>query len=351
MGDSRTNVGDWETVSNAANSNQTDFTLFTADMVADGSVPSQWNDWFDYGSSFLENNLVYHSIGNHECYGNGETIYPNLFTLPENSSNTEYYYSFTFGNTVFICLDTEESQTGTYASTQHSWLINVLEENQDKTWKIVWFHRPFYTTGGHAGEMDYKMDTWFDTFDTYGVDMLFSGHDHMYERSKPVQKNYTMVDEYGSKPEQGRCQIVCGGAGAPLRTPGTASWLEVAAKKFHYCKVDINGDDLNFKVFDENNVQFDELNLHKEENVSSNENILNLVTSVYPNPTTNQITIFNDNSDLSQITIYNVMGQNVSSFTKLHEDGENRIAIDLSQLPEGLYIIKSKVSTYKVFKN
>ena len=349
MGDSRTYVLDWQAVSNAANTHNTDFTLFTGDIVGDGSVNADWNAWFKYGDDFLENNLVYHTIGNHECRGNGETIYPNIFTLPKNPSNTQYYYSFTFGNAVFICLNTEEGETGTNVTTQYNWLLDVLKGNKDKMWKFVWLHRPFYTTGNHAGEMDYKMDTWFDAFDTYGVDMIFSGHDHMYERTKPVQKNGTVVAEYGSNPDQGRCQIVCGGAGAPLYTPGTATWLETSAKKFHYCKIDIDGYDLNLEVYDENNIQFDALSLHKN-SVSVEEYNLNTTISIYPNPTNNKITIKGDNSEISEIRIYNMQGQDFSLSVKPVKNGKNSIVVDLSNLPSGMYLLRTQNTTHKVFK-
>ncbi len=350
MGDSRTYVSDWRDVSNAANVNSTDFTLFTGDIVSDGSDVEDWNDWFDFGEEFLEQNLVFHTIGNHECRGGGETVYPNIFTLPTNPTGTEYYYSFTYGNAVFICLDTEEDDTESVRSIQYNWLVDVLTENQDKTWKIVWFHRPFYTTGSHAGEMDYKMNTWFDAFDTYGVDMIFNGHDHMYERTKPVQKDGIVVDEYGSNPGQGRCQIVCGGAGAPLYTPGNADWLETSAKKFHYCKIEIDGYDLNLEVYDENNTQFDDLMLHKDI-VSVKELGLSSTVSVYPNPTSNQITIKGDKTEISRIKIYNTQGQDYSQLVKLIKNSENSIVVDLSKLPLGLYFLSTQNTTHKILKN
>lgn len=349
MGDSRTYVEDWHDVSIAANVNKTDFTLFMGDIVADGSVPEDWNNWFEYGEDFIANNLVYHSIGNHECKGNGEEVYPNVFVLPENVNGSEYYYSFTFGNAVFICLDSEEFETGSLGYVQNNWLINILSENSDKTWKIVWFHRPFYTTGSHAGEMNDKMDTWFDTFDTFGVDLIFNGHDHMYERTKPVQKNGKVVSEYGSKSEHGRCQVVCGGAGAPLYAPGSASWLETAAKKFHYCKIDIDGNNLSFKVFDETNTQFDALELYKNYTVSASENQVNTRINLYPNPTNSEITVYGDQTEISEIRIFNLQGQDFSSFIKQKSKSESEIQIDLSKLPTGLYLLKTKTNTHKVF--
>jgi len=350
MGDSRSYVEDWRNISSAANTNQTDFTLFTGDIVSVGGDTEDWNEWFEYGEDFLSENLVYHSIGNHECRSDGAPVYANNFCLPENPAGTEYYYSFTYGNAVFICLDTEEDETPTEGSVQYSWLKEVLQANQDKTWKIVWFHCPFYTTGEHAGEMDSKMDTWFDAFDTYGVDMIFNGHDHMYERTKPVQKNGKVVDEYGSATNQGRCQIVCGGAGAPLYSPGTADWLETAAKKYHYCKIQINGDTLKFEAYDNSNILFDELTIVKKA-TSISKQALNEHVEIYPNPTNNQVIIKGENLKISEIKFYNASGQDFSQSVKLSQSSNTIVVADLSKLPQGVYFVKVQKKTYKVFKN
>jgi len=350
MGDSRTYVADWRDISNAANTNNTDFTLFTGDIVSNGGHTDGWNDWFEYGEDFLEKNLVYHTIGNHECRSGGVDVYANIFCMPENPAGTKFYYSFTYGNAVFICLDTEEGSTPTDIAIQYSWLKDVLQANQDKTWKIVWFHRPFYTTGSHSGEMNSKMDTWFDAFDTYGVDMIFNGHDHMYERTKPIQKNTKVVDEYGSDAGQGRCQIVCGGAGAPLYNPGNANWLAASAKKFHYCKIEIDGNDLSLEVYDENNTMFDDLSLHKDVVSSVKEPGLVSEVSIYPNPTSDKITVVGNRFEISKIKIYNAQGQDFSQLVKFVKKGENGIIADLSALPLGLYFLKTQHTTHKIFK-
>ncbi len=350
MGDSRSYVADWRDVSNAANKNKTDFTLFTGDIVSNGGDVEDWNEWFEYGEDFLSKNLVYHCIGNHECRSDGAPVYANNFCLPENNSKTKYYYSFTYGNAVFICLDTEEGSTPTDISVQNTWLKNTLETYKDKTWKFVWFHRPFYTTGEHAGEMDDKMDTWFDTFDTYGVDMIFNGHDHMYERTKPVQKNGKVVDEYGSAPNQGRCQIVCGGAGAPLYSTGSADWLEVGAKEHHYCKIEINENTLEFKVYDKNNKVFDELTIKKELTTIPEQKLKSPV-KIFPNPTNNQIVIKGNDLNISKIKFYNTHGQEFSRDVQFSKSGKNIVIADLSKLPAGIYFIHILSKTYKVLKN
>ncbi len=118
-GDSRTNLGDWETAADKLATESVDFHLFLGDHVNLGSSTTDWNNWYNRGSSFLENTLIYHTGGNHD-YG---TIYKNQFVLPDD----ERWYSFEFGNTLFICLFSEG-----YFSTQHTWLVNELSTTDKK---------------------------------------------------------------------------------------------------------------------------------------------------------------------------------------------------------------------------
>lgn len=262
MGDSRSNVVDWQSIANAANVYDVAAVLFVGDIINDGSVNADWDGWFDYGVDIIKDKLFYHTLGNHETYNGGTTKYLNNFVMPDADTGTELYYSFEYGNAIFINLNSQAAWDG----TQLAWLQNTLINNQDKTWKIVWFHRPFYTTGSHAGEMDAYFTTWWQTFDDYGVDLVFNGHDHMYERTKPINRNISTtipVAEYGSDPGQGRCQIVTGGAGAPLSPVGTAWWLELGASSLHYCKLDIDGIDISITVFDETQTVIDHFTLSK----------------------------------------------------------------------------------------
>ena len=62
-------------------------------------------------------------------------------------------------------------------------------------------------------------DSWWQTFDDYGIDMILNGQAHNYQRTKPINRNIDTenpVEKYGSNPEQGRCQINLGGAGAEI---------------------------------------------------------------------------------------------------------------------------------------
>jgi len=78
---------------------------------------------------------------------------------------------------------------------------------------------------------------------------------------------------------------------------------------------------------------------------SGNSNI-----EIFPNPTKNQITIVGGTHDLEDLKIYNVLGQDVTIFTKKINSNKSKRIIDLSKLSEGTYYIKTKTTANKVYK-
>ncbi len=252
-GDTRTRVNIWNKVSNVIEN--TDFSLFLGDLVEDGSNDSLWENWYDYGKIFLSKNLIFHSIGNHD-YPND--IYLNQFVLPGN----ELYYSFNYGNALFICLNSENPAD----LTQYTWLLNTLEINKTKTWKFVFFHRPFFTNGGHQGEMNAYFDTWWKTFDDYGVDMIFNGHTHNYQRTIPINRFSTQTSPpipYGDKPEDGRCQVISGGAGAPLVTASSEWFTKISYEIDEFCRIYIKERKLTLVAKNSNGIVIDYLIIQK----------------------------------------------------------------------------------------
>ena len=262
MGDSRDNMDVWEQIAGLAKTKNAAFTIFNGDIVADGDDHSLWNNWFYAGRHFLQNNLIYHSMGNHDASNVG--YYQNTFDLPQvNGSNL--YYSFVYGNALFICLNSESAND----TAQYNWLKNTLEiqkNNPKIIWKIAFDHRPFYTIGGHANEMDEHFDTWWKAFDDYGVDIICSGHDHMYERSKPINRNVSTnepVTTYGNCVNEGRCQIVCGGAGAPLYK-GKKDWfIEKHSSVHNFVQFQIKGNSLHGTAYSNANTVIDSFTIVK----------------------------------------------------------------------------------------
>lgn len=278
IGDSRSNPDEWQIISQAIP--DSDFTLFMGDIVNSGSSSSDWEKWFEYGKEFISREPIYHTIGNHDTDNSprGYDNYLGLFNMPGN----ELYYSFTYGNAVFICLNSLEAVN----ASQYSWLLQTLETNKNQTWKVVFFHKPFYTSPTHTGEMNSYFHTLWKAFDDYGVDILLNGHTHNYQRTKPINRKISRissVETYGCGDGQGRCQIVVGNAGAPLSPAASSSlwWLDNSVSKRHFCNIEIDGDVLTFKAMDANNVVFDEFILDKSSSDITFRVDLNEVTDLY----------------------------------------------------------------------
>lgn len=82
-------------------------------------------------------------------------------------------------------------------------------------------------------------------------------------------------------------------------------------------------------------------------------NIQQLVNSqveIYPNPATNQFIIKGSSSELEEIVLYNTLGQNVTSLINLINTNETQLVIDLSKLNKGMFYVKTKTTTNKVYK-
>ena len=98
--------------------------------------------------------------------------------------NGELYYSFSAEGVRFIALES------TYLELkQVVWLEKQLKESQED-WKIVYFHHPLYCSAGRHGSDVGLREKLEPLFVAYNVSVVFTGHDHVYERIKP-QKDIT----------------------------------------------------------------------------------------------------------------------------------------------------------------
>jgi acid phosphatase type 7 len=116
------------------------------------------------------------------------------------ASNNKAYYSFDYGNTHFICLDSYGMDEGKFRiydtdGPQYQWFIKDLSANKSM-WTIVFFHHPPYTKRAHDSDIEEELrlirQTLVPVFDKYKVDLVLNGHSHIYERS------YLMNDHLGT---------------------------------------------------------------------------------------------------------------------------------------------------------
>jgi len=160
---------------------------------------------FDTFEKVVPNTALWPVYGNHD---DRRWTYFRIFDLPENAeaggiaSHTENYYAIDYSNVHFVMLDSQDSglsETGKMAN----WLKKDLAQN-DKPWVIAAFHHPPYTKGTHNsdeesdsdGKMQEIRQNILPILEQAGVDLVFSGHSHMYERSYMIDCAYDDSEKF-----------------------------------------------------------------------------------------------------------------------------------------------------------
>jgi 3',5'-cyclic AMP phosphodiesterase CpdA len=113
----------------------------------------------------------YASLGNHDNPRNAQ--YEGFHM------GGERYYTFSRRNTRFFVLDSNQMDP-----KQLAWIEDALKQSRDE-WKICYFHHPLYSDGRRHGS-DVQLRVALEPLLVkYGVNLVFQGHDHIYERLTP----------------------------------------------------------------------------------------------------------------------------------------------------------------------
>lgn len=166
----------------------------------------------------------YASLGNHDPR---EQRYYEPFNM-----NGEFYYSFKAPkqDVRFFALDSTYMEPA-----QLKWLEGALASSRE-TWKIAFFHHPLYSSGGTHGSDDRLRQQLEPLFVKHGVNLVLSGHDHIYERIKPQQGIAYFVAGSGGKLRPGD---VKGGHPFSARVIDTSNV---------FMALEVNGDVLTFNA-------------------------------------------------------------------------------------------------------
>jgi hypothetical protein len=209
MGDMGNNSSNQVNVRNAYQAfngnNYTDVWLLLGDNAYSTGTDAEFqNNFFNaYQGNISKNHVLWPSPGNHDYAGSSARQadhaipYYDMFSLPKNgeaggvASGTEAFYSYNVGNVHFISLDSygwEAGNTRLYDTLgrQAVWLKQDLAANT-QPWTIVYFHHPPYSKGSHNSDTDNEeiqmRQNIVPIFERYKVDLVLSGHSHIYERS------------------------------------------------------------------------------------------------------------------------------------------------------------------------
>jgi 3',5'-cyclic AMP phosphodiesterase CpdA len=157
-----------------------DFVLMLGDNLYGSDGVKDFEKKFEkpYGPLLAANVKFYATLGNHDDPAR-QLSYKHF------NMGGKKYYSFKPKDGVrFFSLDSNYMD-----KAQLQWLDNELKASGSE-WKIVFFHHPIYSSGEKHGSNVELRSVLEPVLVKYGVDAVFTGHEHFYERTKP-QKGIT----------------------------------------------------------------------------------------------------------------------------------------------------------------
>ena len=162
-----------------------DFVIMLGDNMYGSQRPEDFVKKFErpYAPLLEAGVKFYAALGNHDNP-------PEVNYKPFNMDGRNYY-TFTKGSAQFFVLDSNYMDP-----KQLAWVEQELKAS-NKRWKIAYFHHPLYSSGKrHGSETDLRA-LLEPLLVQHGVDVVFAGHEHFYERVKP-QKGIAYFTQGGS---------------------------------------------------------------------------------------------------------------------------------------------------------
>ncbi len=263
-----------------------DLYLHVGDMAYGSGKDDEFQKkFFEPYEKTLRNRTCWASMGNHEGHtSNGEKNigpYFDAYVCPTKGeaggvpSGDESFYSFNYGDIHFICLnsyDIDRSPTGKMAT----WLVKDLAAAKSK-WIVGFWHHPPYTKGTHDSDTEKELVEMrkhiMPILENAGVDLVLSGHSHIYERSMLIDGAYAtpttaegVVFDDGdgdpkgdgaylkseeTTPRNGTVAVVTGHGGALGRNAkGISPIMRSIVLDHGSTVIDIDGDTLNGVMLD-----------------------------------------------------------------------------------------------------
>lgn len=217
--------------------------LFSGDMINLGPDQEEWELWLDKGTKDASGKLSalgqILTIGAHGNHDNHTSLYFGNVVLPADPAVSdkfrELFFSFDYGPMHVVVVDDMyvSSEDPDYQTAVSAFLdADLAAANQNRAtvpWIVAMHHHPEYSSSLHGKDAavtrvrNFLVPYWTK----HKVDLSLAGHDHDYERSKPLSGE-PGAPVVGATNADGTTYVVCAGSGADPYSAGTSSFTAVS---------------------------------------------------------------------------------------------------------------------------
>jgi len=219
-----------------------DFLTHTGDLAyTRGGLREIETYVFNVYAPLFKSYSFFPASGNHDYGTDDAAPFRQVFALPENGgpAGRERYYSFDWGYVHLTVLDTER-----VGPEQAAWLDADLAASRAR-WNIVYGHRPPFSSGRHGSARDVQR-TFVPILQRHHVPLVLSGHEHDYERTRPIG---------------GVTYIVTGGGGRQARSVGRSDFTAISVSTLHFVYVEADHNELLLRAIDASGREFDSVRI------------------------------------------------------------------------------------------
>jgi len=217
-----------------------DLVIMLGDNMYGSQTPADYVRKFEQPyAPLLAAGVRFHaSIGNHDR--------PEQVSYKHFNMNGQRYYSYVRNNVRFLALDSTLMD-----QKQVAWIETTLR-GAGEEWKICYFHHPLYSNAArHGSSVDLRV-LLEPLFLKYRVNVVFSGHDHVYERLVPQKGIHYFVSGSGGQLRRGNMR----------RSEQTAFAFD---QDLSFMLVEVDGADMFFQVISRTGQTVDSGTIRRQE--------------------------------------------------------------------------------------
>ena len=308
------------------------FSVYYGDYCVDDNYSTWKSEFFISDELALDAHIPFMSVpGNHEAWGANNQAW--VYNLQANSG-TQDYYSFDYGDIHFVMMNNYVDYS--ISGAQYNFVMNDLSTTT-RRWKIVIFHEPAYSYGGHGSNT--TMQTWCtNVFIPKGVDLVINGHNHFYQHCLA----------------NGLHHFVIGGGGAPLYVPTTGTYNVKFAQSYCYGVFDETPNTLKLTVYSNTNSVLDTVSFYKATGITPNKETTASSYKLYqnyPNPfnplTKIKFDVPQGNSNNVSLVVADISGKVIATLVNEQlNSGSYEVTFDGSKLSSGIYFYKLQTNKF-----